>query len=161
MTRLLAAGVAAGVVLVGVCGTPKAAESAAATIGGLTLRYDNSQWRMSHSGDGTEIRCVGESCEELAAEIVTGPDPGVPCDELLQQDSGLEPDVIHDRRPGLDVLIVLPDLGCRNLAASPVFACARHGGRLYLFTGGEHLDCRVPRGATDRLIELVRGLEAP
>ena len=38
------------------------------------------------------------------------------------------------RRPGFDLHVATLDMGCRNLAGSPVFACTAYKEKLYAFT---------------------------
>lgn len=144
--------------------TPAGARAAEATapIGDLIIRYDQELWEISGSGARYEFRCRGEDCEEPIAEIVVGEDKGRTCDlDAHVDESGFKPVYFEESSGGIELEILAPDLGCRNLAGGPVFACARHGGKVYLFTGAEHASCRYSsRAMTDALIALVRGLSA-
>lgn len=137
---------------------------AGAKNGDLTLHYDASRWLVSGDDTHRAIWRLDTDRRGPTAEITADTAPDAACFRSGTEHGGwrLGGDEAASSEPisGLDLVISTPDLGCRNRAGGPVYACTRHGGRLYRFIAGEHHGCRLPYGFADTALRLLRGLTA-
>ena len=152
---------------------PEPKESqATARIGDLILDYDASRFTVRPVGDRIVIECRDEHRYECRDAFVIirivrdiGPEScspeamlghfGLGMDDV---DVGIGKGSIWQITPnGLDLHAASIDIGCRNAAGGPVFACTRYAGRTYLFDA-PGAACRTPYGHASAVVHLLSGV---
>lgn len=140
--------------------------SARARIGDLKLHHDPNEWLIAGEGDAFGVFCRGSECETPLMSIVAIPEeltscsPGAVIDRsALDYPDAWTREATHAAAIGLTVHVATLDQGCRNLAGSPVYACATHKGLTYWFIApGEQ--CRTSLTKSRALGSLLDGLSA-
>lgn len=135
-------------------------------IGSLTLRHHATAWAVAATEAGTTLSCADpDACgravirfEPAAGDVQCSAASAIAASEIAAPEAWSR-QVETIRPPGLAVHMATVDLGCRNLAGSPVFACTADRGVVYRIS---QLDegCRTPRSNVDAVRELLAGLSA-
>ncbi len=145
-----------------------AEETVITPVGGLMLHHDPARWTVTATGPGAyTIACPVRECEEAVVEVEIVPESERACSgaAVVAMSEAAEREVWRRTvephyAAGLDFRAVTVDIGCRNLAGSPVHACTSHAGRSYFFTAaGEH--CRTPPGYENAVLRLLNSFWAP
>ncbi len=143
---------------------------AIARIGDLDLPYDPGRWQVTQSDAATRIICIDrDDCFGARILAGTAPDEGPEsCSETAMQarlrlgpedigisiGKGLTSSRVVN---GLVLYEATADIGCRNLAGGPVFACIHHAGTAYTFDApGNH--CHTHFGHERVVDDLLSGL---
>jgi len=146
-------------VLLLVVQAPLVARSAVARIGDLDIAYDASRWRIARLNQGLLFECIAEGCSYDAVTVRAVPSKSQVCTpaSLTARVSGRS-EVLKTPGGGeLTFHAVSRDLGCRNLVAPRVAACATHGGSTYSFDAGP-LGCQTGPGDSEGgVLELIAG----
>jgi hypothetical protein len=146
----------------------KAGEAGRLSMGGLSRPDEGGRWTVRNDGQSYAIGCSFDRCEEtdlIGLTIANGTGASCSNDLLLARAGaaaldGGGADVLPAQplvRPGFELKVVTVDLGCRNWAGSPVFACTSIANDLYLFTA--HPGGCQSSGLFDQLVfEFLSGL---
>jgi hypothetical protein len=140
---------------------------ARARIGDLKLYHDPAAWRVDGGGDFYAVRCRGVECDDplMTIGIVPGDRSACGPGAVIDRSAADYPDAWKREATTaggairLTVHVATLDLGCRNRAGSPVYACTRHNGRVYWFEAPGEM-CRTTVRETEALLHLLNGLSA-
>ncbi|MGF1624379.1 MAG: hypothetical protein ACFCVH_05810, partial [Alphaproteobacteria bacterium] len=140
---------------------------AEAEIGGLTLAYDASSWRVEGGDDSYAIACIAESCDGVVLDVSVASDPAGFCSKLdaigaAEAQFAFAGGTAANIHPVGDLAVVLATRRNGSPFDSPqgAFACLTREGQVYRFQSrlGDAEPSRYTGGI---VLELLRGLTAP
>lgn len=135
-----------------------AAEGEGSTpVGDLDLHYDPEAWDVTSGETGTHVACRADGCRDVSLTIAVADPAEAPCTEALLTGYWGTEEATKVDTDTLSFIVTTHDLGCRNRAGGPVYACTAHAGKTYFVNApGDH--CQTPWQHEDIVLGVLRGL---
>lgn len=143
-----------------------AGETGSAPVGDLVIDYDPSMWVVAASAAGASFDRLDDGHASYAGTIRVAADGDCSLAAVEAATIAAYPDnwshkVWTVAKGGFDLHLGTVEMGCRNLAGSPVFGCTAFEEKVYTI----HADpggCRqIGYGFDAEVIDFLSGLRAP
>lgn len=138
-------------------------ETGSLPIGDLVIDYDPSMWVVTANATGASFDRLNDGRASSAGTIRV--DAGSECDlaAIEANITAAYPDnwshtVWTVAKEGFDLHLGTVEMGCRNLAGSPVFGCAAFEDRLYMIDADPGGCQMIGHGFDGEVVEFLSGL---
>ncbi len=142
-----------------------AAETGSMPVGDLVIDYDPSMWVVTANAGGASFDRLNDGRTSSAGSIRVAGDGGCDLAAIEARITAAYPDnrshtVWTVAKAGFDLHLGTVEMGCRNLAGSPVFGCAAFEDKVYTIDADPGGCSHTGHGFDGEVVEFLSGLRA-